>query len=259
MSPPRAAARQHAAPSVDADELARFAALADQWWDSDGELKALHRLNPVRLAYSRDRLADHFAARLKGATDLKPLAGLRLLDVGCGGGIFAEPLTRLGAQVVAIDAGGEAVGVARHHAEAAGLAIDYRQMSAEELAAGSEQFDAVMAMEVIEHVADLGAFLAAVGQLVAPGGAFIGATLNRTVKSWATAVVGAEYVLGWVPRGTHQWDRFVKPSELARHLRRGGIEIADLAGVAYDPLSDEWRQSRDLAVNYLAFGSKSRG
>ncbi|HJP20954.1 MAG TPA: bifunctional 2-polyprenyl-6-hydroxyphenol methylase/3-demethylubiquinol 3-O-methyltransferase UbiG [Alphaproteobacteria bacterium] len=252
MCPSRAAA----APSVDTDELARFAALADQWWDSDGELKALHRLNPVRLAYSRDHLVEHFAARLGATTDLKPLAGLRLLDVGCGGGIFAEPLCRLGAQVVGLDAGAEAVGVARHHAEATGLAIDYRQASAEELAAGGEQFDAVLVMEVIEHVADVGAFLAAVGQLVAPGGAFIGATLNRTVKSWALAVVGAEYVLGWVPRGTHQWDRFVKPSELARHFRPAGIELSDLSGVVYDPLSGNWRLGRDLAVNYLAFGTK---
>jgi 2-polyprenyl-6-hydroxyphenyl methylase/3-demethylubiquinone-9 3-methyltransferase len=157
---------------------------------------------------------------------------------------------------VGLDAGAEAVGVARHHAEATGLAIDYRQASAEELAAGGEQFDAVLVMEVIEHVADVGAFLAAVGQLVAPGGAFIGATLNRTVKSWALAVVGAEYVLGWVPRGTHQWDRFVKPSELARHFRPAGIELSDLSGVVYDPLSGNWRLGRDLAVNYLAFGTK---
>ena len=244
------------APSIDADEVARFAALADQWWDPEGELKALHRLNPVRLAYSRDRLADHFAAKLKGASELKPLAGLRLLDVGCGGGIFAEPLCRLGAEVVGLDAGAEAVGVARHHAQAAGLDIDYRQASAEELAAGGEQFDAVLALEVIEHVADLGAFMTAIGRLVAPGGAFIGATLNRTMKSWAMAVVAAEYLLGWVPRGTHQWDRFVKPSELARQLRPAGLELSDLSGVVYHPLTDAWRLGRDFSVNYLAFATK---
>ncbi len=228
-------------------------ALAERWWDPDGEFKPLHRLNPVRLAYVRDRLAARFG---RDPAAPRPLAGLRLVDVGCGGGLLCEPLARLGADVTGIDAGEENVRVAALHAEEAGLEIDYRCTAAETLAAAGERFDAVVSMEVIEHVADPAPFVRACGRLLNPGGALALATLNRTLKSFALAIVAAEYVLGWLPRGTHQWDRFVRPSELARHLREAGLDLADLTGVTYDPLTGEWRQDTDTQVNYLAFAVK---
>ncbi len=239
--------------SVDAAEVAKLSASAEEWWDPAGRFRPLHRLNPVRLAFIRDRVAAH-AGRDPLAE--RPLQGLRLLDIGCGGGLLAEPLARLGAEVVGIDASPENVEVAALHAAASGLAIDYRQTSAEELAAAGETFDAVVNMEVVEHVADAAAFLHASAALVRPGGAMVLATLNRTPKAFALAIVGAEYVLGWLPRGTHDWRRFLRPSELAALLRDGGIEIAELTGVAYNPLTAAWRLARDLDVNYMVFAVK---
>ncbi len=247
-----AAARRRSA-SVDEDEIARFAALADAWWREDGAFRALHRLNPVRLAYLRDHLCRRFAL---DARSLTPFTGLDVLDLGCGGGLLSEPLARLGARLVAADAEGESVAAAAHHAAAAGLEIDYRQATAEELAEAGESFDAVVSLEVLEHVADLDAFLAAAAALVRPGGALVLATLNRTLKSYALAIVGAEYVLGWLPRGTHDWNKFIKPSELGRCLRAAGLALEDVSGVGYDPLAGEWRLGRDVAVNYMAFATK---
>ncbi len=243
------------ADSRDPDELAKFRALAEQWWDPEGDFRPLHRFNPVRLAYIRDRACEHFGRR---TDDIAPLAGLRLLDVGCGGGLLCEPMARLGAAVTGIDAVERNVEVARIHAEAGDLDIDYRATTAEDLVAAGETFDIVLSMEVVEHVADPGAFLCDCARLVAPGGLVFAATLNRTAKAFAMAIVGAEYVLRWLPRGTHDWRKFVKPSELVTGLEAGGIEMLELTGVVYDPLGGTWsRHPRDLDVNYMGVGTRA--
>lgn len=239
--------------TADADDVARFTALADQWWDAGGPFAPLHKLSPVRLQIIRDRLAVHFDRDVKGA---KPLAGLRVLDVGCGGGLLCEPMTRLGATVTGIDAGAQNIAAARAHAENSGLAIDYRPVSVEDLAAGGERFDAVLNMEVVEHVADVGGFLAATAACLAPGGLMFTATLNRTAKSFALAIVGAEYILRWLPRGTHQWSKFLRPAELIDHLAHSGLTVDEAIGVSYHPLTDSWFESRDLGVNYVAIARK---
>jgi 2-polyprenyl-6-hydroxyphenyl methylase/3-demethylubiquinone-9 3-methyltransferase len=237
------------APSIDSEEIAKFAAMAEAWWDPTGKFRPLHRFNPVRLAYIRDRLCARFGRDPKAE---RPLKGLRLLDVGCGGGLLSEPLARLGAEVTGLDAAARNIKVAALHAEESGLKIDYRHGSVEELAAGGARFDAVLNMEVVEHVADVGGFLAASATLVKPGGLMILATLNRTPKAFLLAIVGAEYLLRWLPRGTHDWRRFVRPSEAAAALRGCGLEIEEMTGVAYNPLTDGWRLApRDLDVNYM--------
>lgn len=238
------------AASVDPEEIDRFARMAAQWWDADGPMAPLHRLNPTRLQYSREHLCRHFDL---DAVALRPLQGLRLLDVGCGGGLLSEPFTRLGASVTAIDAGAENIAAARSHAEALGLEIDYRVLAAEELAATGEQFDIVVSMEVIEHVADTAGFIAALVALTRPGGALLLATLNRSPRSFLTAILGAEYVLRWLPVGTHDWQRFCKPAELGRYLRHAGAELRDITGMRYAPRQDLWRLSSDAGVNYLAY------
>lgn len=236
--------------SVDDSEVAKFAALAESWWDSEGPFRPLHRFNPVRIRFIRDRLASHFN---RDPLAPEPLAGLRLLDIGCGGGLLAEPLTRLGATVVGIDATEKNIRIAALHAEQGGLSIDYRHTTAEALDQAGERFDAVLNMEVVEHVADVDAFLTASGNLVGNGGLMIAATLNRTAKSFALAIVGAEYVLRWLPRGTHDWRRFVRPSELAAGLRHAGMTVTSLTGVVFNPLTGIWSLSeRDLDVNYMA-------
>jgi 2-polyprenyl-6-hydroxyphenyl methylase/3-demethylubiquinone-9 3-methyltransferase len=240
--------------TVDSAEIARFSALADEWWDPKGSLGPLHKLNPTRLAYIRDRIAARFARDVKAR---RPLAGLSVLDVGCGGGLAAEPLARLGASVTAIDASNAAVDAARAHAAESELAIDYRCAAAGDLAADGAQFDVVLALEIIEHVADTGQFLADCAALVRPGGLLIVATLNRTPQSFALAIIGAEYVLRWAARGTHDWRKFVRPSELAAGMRRQGLELLDLTGVVYAPLADAWRLSRNLSVNYMACAAKN--
>jgi len=225
--------------NIDSGEVARFEAQAARWWDPDGEAKPLHRINPARLQFIRDRLAAQFG---RDATSLKPFAGLTLLDIGCGAGLIAEPMARLGFAVTATDASPAMIDAARAHAEAGGLPIDYRTEPAETLAAAGARFDAVLALEVVEHVPDLEAFLDAAARLVAPGGALILSTLNRTARA---------YFLGWVPRGTHDWRRFRRPSELAPALRRRGLRLTALAGLNYDPIRDRWRLTPDIGVNYL--------
>jgi len=242
-----------ASPSIDTDEVERFSALAEGWWDPRGSMAPLHRLNPARLGFLRQALATHFDRDTKS---LRPFEGLRILDIGCGGGLISEPLSRLGADVTGIDASEANVAVARAHSRGADLDIDYRQASAEELAAAGQRFDAVLALEVVEHVADLDTFLQAAATLVRPGGAFIVSTLNRTPKSLLFAIVGAEYVMGWLPRGTHRWDRFLRPSELAAALRRQGLQMREIRGLVYDLLAGEWRIGRDLGINYLAFAMR---
>jgi 2-polyprenyl-6-hydroxyphenyl methylase / 3-demethylubiquinone-9 3-methyltransferase len=240
--------------SVDPAEVARFTAQADAWWDPAGKFKPLHKLNPVRISFIRSRLTVHFH---RDAHSLRPFSGLRLLDVGCGGGLLSEPMARLGFEVVGVDAGARNIAAARIHAEAVGLAIEYRAAAAEELAEAGERFDVVLNMEVVEHVADLRAFLATTASLVKPGGVMLVATLNRTQKAWLLAVIGAEYILGWLPRGTHHWRKFVRPSELAAGLRAEGLRIEELTGVRYDPVTGGWTlDARDLDVNYMALATK---
>jgi 2-polyprenyl-6-hydroxyphenyl methylase/3-demethylubiquinone-9 3-methyltransferase len=234
--------------SVDPQEVGKFARMAEGWWDPEGEMKPLHALNPVRVGVLRDRLAARFQPA--GADDLHPLSGIRVLDVGCGAGLLAEPLARLGAEVTGIDAAAETIKAARAHAQGQGLQIDYRATTAEALARDGVQFDAVTIMEVVEHVEDVDAFLDTCARLVRPGGLAVVSTLNRTAKSFLLAKVGAEYVLGWLPRGTHDWRRFVKPSEAARGLRRGGLRVNEVAGVVYDPING-WQLARDSDVNYM--------
>ncbi|MBT4488837.1 MAG: bifunctional 2-polyprenyl-6-hydroxyphenol methylase/3-demethylubiquinol 3-O-methyltransferase UbiG [Rhodospirillaceae bacterium] len=241
------------AASIDSEEIDRFAKMAAQWWDVDGAMAPLHRLNPARLQYSRDRLRSHFDL---DTPDLEPLNGLRLLDVGCGGGLLSEPFARMGASVTAIDAGSEMISAAMAHARAQGLEIDYRTMAAEDLAATGAQYDAVVAMEVIEHVADIAGFIGALVALTRPGGALLLATMNRTPKSFLQAILGAEYVLRWVPIGTHDWRRFRKPAELGRHLRQNGAELRDVTGMRYLPRQGEWQLTRDAGVNYLAYAAR---
>ena len=234
--------------TVDRRDIDRFAAQAPSWWDPRGSFRPLHQINPVRLDFVRGELLAHFR---RDPQSLSPFAGLRLADIGCGGGLIAEPMTRLGCAVTGIDAGPEAIEVARAHAVASGLAIDYRVADVETLAAEGERFDAVLALEIVEHVADRDRFLAALGRLVKPGGMFIGATLNRTARSFALAIVGAEYVLRLLPPGTHDWNRFVRPSEFSLPLRRAGLATTRLAGMSYDWRGGAWRVSDDLSVNYM--------
>jgi len=247
---------QATAASVDAAEVERFSRLADRWWDPEGEFRPLHLLNPVRLGFIRDQATTRFR---RDPLKPRPLDGLAALDIGCGGGLLSEPLARLGAQVTAIDASVENIRTAGLHAGEVGLKIDYRHAAAEDLAARGERYDLVLAMEVVEHVADVAAFLAAAGALVAPGGMFVLSTLNRTPKSFAFAIVGAEYLLRWLPRGTHDWRRFLKPSEVARHLRANGLELDRTTGVVYDPIAGRWSLGRDLGVNYMLSATKGDG
>ena len=243
-----------AAASVDPEEIAKFTAMAETWWDPDGKFRPLHRFNPVRLTYIRDRLCSHFGRDPK---DERPLAGLRLLDIGCGGGLLSEPLARLGAEMTGLDAAEKNIRIASLHAAESKLDIDYRHATAEDLATAGDTFDAVLNMEVVEHVADVDSFLGASAALVRPGGVMIVATLNRTPKSFLLAIVGADYVLRWLPRGTHEWRRFVRPSELSQGLRRAGLEIAEMTGVAFNPLTDRWRLApRDLDVNYMILAER---
>ena len=234
--------------TVDPDEIRRFTAHAQAWWDPEGAFRPLHRLNPTRLAFIRRHLVDHFC---RNASSLRPFDGLSLLDIGCGGGLVAEPMARLGFTVTAVDADADAIAVARCHAEATSLAIDYRIGTAEALARTGHRFDVVLALELIEHVANPDAFLEYVGILVKQGGVFVGATLNRTARSFALAIIGAEYILGWLPRGTHDWRKFMRPSELVLGLRRNRLRATQLAGLSYHLPRGEWSVSRDIAVNYM--------
>jgi 2-polyprenyl-6-hydroxyphenyl methylase/3-demethylubiquinone-9 3-methyltransferase len=234
--------------SVDDAEVERFSRHANDWWDARGPMAALHKFNPVRLAYIRDKVAQRFARDPKKLDCLKDL---RMLDIGCGGGILSEPLARLGAQMVGADPSAENIAVAAAHAEQSDVAIDYRATTAEELAAANERFDVVLAMEVLEHVADIKSFVATCASMVKPGGLLIAATLNRTLKSFALAIVGAEYVLRWLPRGTHKWDKFVTPDELELALARAGLDVIGERGVIYNLLADRWQLSSDMDVNYM--------
>jgi 2-polyprenyl-6-hydroxyphenyl methylase/3-demethylubiquinone-9 3-methyltransferase len=236
------------ASSIDRDEVARFESIAATWWDPAGPMRVLHRFNPVRLAYIRDAACRHFGRDPKAPF---PLEGLAIVDVGCGGGVLSEPLARLGARVTGLDPAPTNVKVAQAHADAAGVRVDYRARTIEDVVAAGERFDIVLAMEVVEHVVDMPAFVATACAAVKPGGLLFSATLNRTLRSYALAIMGAEYVLGWLPKGTHDWDKFVKPHELIRAVEAGGLAVTDTTGVVFNPLDGSWRASRDTAVNYM--------
>ncbi|WGD28444.1 bifunctional 2-polyprenyl-6-hydroxyphenol methylase/3-demethylubiquinol 3-O-methyltransferase UbiG [Ancylobacter sp. WKF20] len=244
------------ATTVDPREVERFAALAAEWWNPRGKMRVLHKFNPVRLAYLREHLTAHFG---RDPRAIRPLEGLRLVDIGCGGGLLSEPLARMGADVVGIDPAERNVRIASLHAQESGIPVDYRATTAEALADAGERFDVVMAMEVVEHVADVGLFLARASEMVKPGGLMIAATLNRTKRAFALAIVGAEYVLGWLPKGTHDWNKFVTPDELEAALAAGGLRVIDRQGVVFNPLADEWRRSSDLSINYMMLAERPAG
>ena len=234
--------------TADPAELAKFEAMAAEWWDPRGKFRPLHAMNPCRMDYIVAQVTAEFD---RDRAAQAPLAGLCAVDIGCGGGLVAEPLARLGAAVTGIDAAGGTLPVARHHAQAQGLAIDYRQATAADLGAEARRFDIVLALEVVEHVPDPAAFAADCAALLRPGGILIASTLNRTAASFAKAIVGAEWVLGWLPRGTHDWRRFLKPEDLAAHLTAAGLRVVDRKGMVFDPLADRWSLSAtDLSVNY---------
>ena len=235
--------------TLDRDEVARFARLAGEWWDANGPFKPLHRINPVRLTYIRDQLCRRFTRDAKQGASLR---GLTVLDVGCGGGLVAEPLARLGAEVTGIDPAPQNIEAAKAHAQGAGLDIAYRSATAEALAWEGGAFDAVLLLEVVEHVPDVPLFLKSVASLVRPGGLMILSTLNRTIKAYALAIIGAELILRWLPAGTHDWNRFVTPEELRAALAAAGLTVSDMTGMVYHPLADEWRLSQDIDVNYFA-------
>lgn len=241
------------ATTLDPAELEKFSRLAAEWWNPRGKMAVLHKFNPVRLAHIRDTLCT---AHGRDPNAPRPLEGLRLLDIGCGGGLLSEPLARMGAEVVGVDPARANVETARIHAEQTGARVDYRQGTAEDLHAAGETFDAVLAMEVVEHVADVKLFVGICCAMVRPGGLLFAATLNRTLKSFALAIVGAEYVLRWLPRGTHEWSKFVTPEELEAAIVSGGMSVFDGKGVWYNPLSDRWDVTGDMDVNYMLTAGK---
>lgn len=244
-------------PSIDPDEVAKFTAMAAEWWDPKGKFRPLHKFNPVRLGFIRDTIEAHFGL---SPSARRPFDGLRVLDIGCGGGLVSEPMTRLGAAVTAVDASEANIKTAMTHAEQGGLDIDFRAGTVEALIeAGEASFDVVLNLEVVEHVADPAQFLKDCASLVKPGGLMIVATLNRTAKAFALAIVGAEYVLGWLPRGTHEFEKFLRPDEIERPMSAAGLMVQPPQGVSFNPITDQWRLSDDTKVNYLMVAARPNG
>jgi 2-polyprenyl-6-hydroxyphenyl methylase/3-demethylubiquinone-9 3-methyltransferase len=240
--------------SIDAAEVAKFSAMAAEWWDPRGKFAPLHKFNPVRLAFIKAEAAAHFGRDPAG---LRPFEGLSLLDIGCGGGLLSEPMARLGFAVTGADASEKNIGTAKAHAAQSGLGIDYRATTAEALEAEGHQFDVVLNMEVVEHVADVAGYLAACARLVKPGGLTFVATMNKTLKSLALAKIGAEYVLGWLPRGTHDWNRFLPPADIRAALQESGLTVCKTQGVSFNPIAWDWFLSDDVDVNYMVVAKRS--
>ena len=234
-------------------EIAKFTAMAEEWWNPKGKFKPLHKFNPVRLAYIREHLLSHFG---RDGTAMRPFEGLTILDVGCGGGLLCEPLTRLGATVTGIDAAERNIIIAKLHAEQSGLDIDYRATTSEALAAAGEHYDVVLNMEVVEHVDNVPLYMKSCADLVRPGGLTLTATLNRTLRALALAVIGAERVLRWLPVGTHDWNKFLTPDEIKALLTRNGLTVMAETGVVYHPLEDAWKLSRDMGINYMILSGR---
>ena len=249
-----AQARRTQGSTVDDAEVERFSAMAAEWWDPKGKFRPLHKFNPIRLSYIRDQVAARFGRDPQSA---RPFEGLRFLDIGCGGGLLCEPMARLGATVVGVDPAERNVEVARLHAAQGGLTIDYRASTAEELADAGEKFDVVLNMEVVEHVADVELFVARTAEMVKPGGLMFVATINRTLKALGLAIIGAEYLLRWLPRGTHQFEKLVRPAELEAALTKAGMAVTDRTGVTYNPLADRWSRSKDMDVNYMLLAERA--
>src|ERR1700755_1437431 len=238
--------------TVDAAEVAKFSKLSDEWWNPNGKRAPLHKINPLRFTYISDAACRKFERNVKS---LSCLSGLRILDIGCGAGLLCEPFTRLGAQVIGVDPSATNIAAAKLHAEKGHLSIDYRCTTVEEMDV-RERFDIVLAMEVVEHVTDVGAFVTRCAAMLKPGGLMVVSTLNRNWKSFALAIVGAEYVLRWLPRGTHQWDKFVTPDELAKHLLDNRLVVTEETGVVYNPFADRWSLSSDVDVNYMVIAEE---
>lgn len=240
--------------TANADEIARFSAMSEKWWDPNGVMKPLHKFNPVRLQILRDNICAHLG---RDPETIEPLKGIEIIDIGCGAGLLSEPLARMGAKMTSIDASESNIEVAKIHAAQSGLEIDYRCATPEMLADEGKQFDIVLNMEVIEHVDDPQFFMQACASVLKPAGLMFVATLNRTIKSLALAKIGAEYVLRWLPAGTHDWRKFVKPSEMSGYLRGAGLDLQDITGVAYNPFNDTWSPApHDLDVNYMVIARK---
>ena len=237
--------------TVDSKEIEKFNKIADEWWSADGKFKPLHKFNPCRIAYIKEQLINYFDLSKNDADPLTPLKNLKILDVGCGGGLLCEPLSKLGADVVGIDAGAKNINIAKIHSKENDLVIDYRLQDVEELAKTDEKFDVVLAMEIIEHVGDVEKFVAAIKNCLKPEGILFVATLNRTIKSYFNAILGAEYILRWLPIGTHSWKKFLKPTEINQISKNNGLNPVNTAGFSYNLLKDEWKQSDDVSINYV--------
>ncbi|MBS3648062.1 bifunctional 2-polyprenyl-6-hydroxyphenol methylase/3-demethylubiquinol 3-O-methyltransferase UbiG [Pseudaminobacter sp. 19-2017] len=240
--------------TIDPGEVERFSALAAEWWNPNGKFRPLHKFNPVRLSYLRDHIAARFG---RDPLVPRPFEGLRILDIGCGGGLLCEPMARLGAEVVGADASATNIEVARLHAAESGVNVDYRATTAEDLADAGEAFDIILNMEVVEHVSDVNLYISRCAEMVKPGGLMFVATINRTLKALGLAIIGAEYVLRWLPRGTHQYGRLVRPDELEKALNQAGMSVSDRTGVVYHPLADRWERSADMDVNYMFLSEKT--
>ncbi len=239
--------------TIDGEEVERFSALAAEWWNPNGKFRPLHKFNPVRLVYIRDQVAARYGRDPHSAL---PFEGLRFLDIGCGGGLLCEPMARLGAEMVGVDPSATNIEVASLHAAEAGVSVDYRAGTAEALAAAGERFDVILNMEVVEHAADRDLFIKECAAMVKPDGIMFVATINRTLKAWGLAIIGAEYLLRWLPRGTHQYDRLVRPNELDAALAAAGMRVVDRTGVIYNPVAGRWQRSRDMDVNYMLLAEK---
>lgn len=239
--------------TIDQSEVDRFSAMAAEWWSPTGKFKPLHKFNPVRLTYIRDKAAENFGLDPKSP---KPLEGLRVLDIGCGGGLLSEPVARMGATVVGADPSEKNIGIASTHAKASGVSVDYRPVTAEQLAKAGETFDIVLNMEVVEHVADVEFFMSTCSRMVRPGGMMFVATINRTMKAAALAIFAAENILRWLPRGTHQYEKLVRPEELEAPMTASGLEIIDRTGVFFNPLANQWNLSKDMDVNYMLLAKR---